>query len=457
MAFKTVYNRDNVYDNAFRQIAAKNPGFAIGEFIGDILARNYNSRGINKAVNKALEDYGTGGSLADQQAALQKVKQGMAQQQGNGTGNSVKSEMEALNNVRQNLGLDNQQAQPAISVGVAPQQNPQELAALVAAPQAQPETQEQAIARLAQMPGAGIMAQENAARNMGNFDMNTALANARQQMIKDGRTPYQIEQAMQILNPHFQKMQDDAYKIGAEKIMAELGATDDKGNRVLSDPEYKQRIVDLATQYGDIGKAAANVYGKDIITGQQRWNAQQQADKQDRQFKQQVTLKDMDAARQIAVARERAKLYSAIGNGGSRGLFGSRTTGNTVKSPLDSAEFKYIDSAINKIAEIPAEDRTPEQNKFYDQYKGLRDQIMAQSIGSQFNYHTPEERGVNAPSNQTGFNPNNYDQAVPFFREFAKRGNFRKEDIAKYIRQKYYGLKPDDTSNDYVESIIREL
>lgn len=456
MAFKTVYNRDNVHDNAFRQIAANNPGFAIGEFIGDILARNYNSRGINKAVNKALEDYGTGGSLADQQAALQQVKQDMAQQQGAGTGNSVMSEMEALNNIKQNLGLANPQEQPAISVGVAPQQSPQELAALTEAPQAQPETQEQAIARLAQMPGAGIVAQENAARRMGGFDMNTAMANARQQMIKDGRTPYQIEQAMQILNPHFQKMQDDNYRLGAERIMAELGATDENGRRLMSDNEFKQRIVDLATQYGDIGKAAANVYGKDIVTGRELWNAKQQEAKENMRLNNRAALKNMDAANKMALIRERARLYGNTG-GNPRGLFGNRNNGTNVKSPLDSAEFKYIDSAINKIAEIPAEDRTPEQKNFYDQYKGLRDQIMAQSIGNQFNYHTPEERGNNNANTQVGFNPNNYDQAVPFFRDFAKRGNFKKEDIAKYIRQKYYGLKPDDTSNDFVESIIREL
>ena len=223
----------------------------------------------------------------------------------------------------------------------------------------------------------------------------------------------------------------------------------------MSDNEYKQRIVDLATQYGDIGKAAANVYGRDIVTGRELWNAQQQEAKENRRMNNMVALKGMDAARQIAVARERAKLYGNAG-GNPRGLFGSRTNGANAKSPLDSAEFKYIDSAVNKIAEIPEEERTPEQKKFYNQFKGLRDQVFAQSVGNQFGYHTPEERGTNA-STQTGFNPNNYDQAVPYFREFAKRGNFRKEDIAKYIRQKYYGLKPDDTSNDFVESIIREL
>lgn len=437
MAYKKVYDNNpyhvgNIDVNAFRKVAMKDPKFALGEIIGSALAgayaNNYNNRGINKAVDKALAEYQTPGT-GEQQAALQQVQQ-------NGIGAGLTPDMDALNNVRQNMGLG--AVQPAVSVGDVPPQDPQQMAAM-----------------LAQMPGAAIVAKENEARNLGNFDANTALMKARQQMMRDGRTPYQIEMALEQLQPHFQKMQDDNYRLQAERIMAELGATDENGKRLLSDNEYKQRIVDLATQYGDIGKAAANVYGRDIVTGRELWNAQQQEAKENRRMNNMVALKGMDAARQIAVARERAKLYGNAG-GNPRGLFGSRTNGANAKSPLDSAEFKYIDSAVNKIAEIPEEERTPEQKKFYNQFKGLRDQVFAQSVGNQFGYHTPEERGTNA-STQTGFNPNNYDQAVPYFREFAKRGNFRKEDIAKYIRQKYYGLKPDDTSNDFVESIIREL
>lgn len=438
--FRTVY--DSPYNtgfdaNTFRRIAMQDPQFALGEILGSALAgayaNNYNNRGINKAVEGALAEYGT-----DQQGAAPAM-----------------SDMDALNSVRQNLGLNDTQAQPAISVGDVPRQNMQETAALLSAQQAQPETQEQAIAQLAQMPGAGIMAQENAARSLDNFNKKDAMLRAEQQMVKAGRTPYQIEQAMRMLEPHFDRMQDDSYRINAERIMSELGATDDQGNRVLSDPEYKQKIIELS-RYGDIGKAAANVYGRDIVSGRELWGAQQQADRENRRYSQQAALKNMDAANRIAIARERAKLYGTNGNGNTRGLFGNRTTGTAAKSPLSSEEFKYMDTQINKISDIPAEERTPEQKKFYDQFKPLRDQIVAQSFGSQFDYHTPEERSANA-GRQANFNPNNYDQAVPFFKEFAKRGNYRKEDIARYIRQKYYGLKPDDTSNEFVESIIREL
>jgi len=425
MAFKKVYNNNpyhigNIDPDAFRKVAMKDPKFALGEIIGSALAgayaNNYNNRGINKAVDKALQSFGTT-PVADEQAALQQVQQ-------NGTGAGLSPDMDALNNVRQNMGLD--AIQPAVSVGDAQTQDPQQMAAM-----------------LAQMPGAAIVAKENEARNIGEFDANTALMKAKQQMMKDGRTPYQIEMALEQLQPHFQKMQDDNYRLQAERIMAELGNDQNK----LSDADYKQRIVELA-RLGDYGKNAANVYGKDIITGQQRWNAQQKEEMQNRAFKNQAALSEMRNAYRLAIAR-------ATGN--PQGLYGNRrTSGNGVKSPLDSAEFKYIDNAINKIAEIPEEDRTPEQKKFYDQFKGLRDQVFAQSVGNQFGYHTPEERSANA-SRQANFNPNNYDQAVPFFKEFAKRGNYRKEDIARYIRQKYYGLKPDDTSNEFVESIIREL
>lgn len=442
--FRTVYNSpyNTGFDaNSFRRVAAQDPQFALGEIIGSALAgayaNNYNNRGINKAVDKALAEYGT-------------------DQQGNNVAGASMSDMDALNSVRQNMGLDNPQEQPAISVGTVPKQSPKELAELMAAPQAQPETPEQSIEKLAQMPGAGIIAQENAGRRLGEFNKKDAMLRAEQQMIKDGRTPYQVEQAMRMLEPHFDRMQDDYYRTQSDRIMAELGQGE------LSDADYKQRIVELA-RLGDYGRDAANIYGKDIVTGRERWNAEQQAAREDNRFKQQAALREVDAANRLAIARERARLYSNSRSNGTRaGLLGGgtrQTNGASAKtrSPLDSAEFKYIDTQINKIADIPEEERTPEQKRFFDQYKTVRDQIVARSFGNQFDYHTPEERGNNTANPQVGFNPNNYDQAVPYFRDFAKRGNFRKEDIAKYIRQKYYGLKPDDTSNEFVESIIREL
>lgn len=445
--FRTVYNSpyNTGFDaNSFRRVAAQDPQFALGEIIGSALAgayaNNYNNRGINKAVDKALAEYGT-------------------DQQGNNVAGASMSDMDALNSVRQNMGLDNPQEQPAISVGTVPKQSPKELAELMAAPQAQPETPEQSIEKLAQMPGAGIIAQENAGRKLGEFNKKDAMLRAEQQMIKDGRTPYQIEQAMRMLEPHFDRMQDDYYRTESDRIMAELG----KGE--LSDADYKKNIVELA-RLGDYGQNAANIYGKDIVTGRERWNAEQQAAREDKRFKQQAALREADAANRLAIARERARLYAnsrSNGTGSTRaGLLGGGTrqtnaASTKTRSPLDSAEFKYIDTQINKIADIPEEERTPEQKRFFDQYKTVRDQIVARSFGNQFDYHTPDERGNNSANPQVGFNPNNYDQAVPYFRDFAKRGNFRKEDIAKYIRQKYYGLKPDDTSNEFVESIIREL
>ena len=445
--FRTVYNSpyNTGFDaNSFRRVAAQDPQFALGEIIGSALAgayaNNYNNRGINKAVDKALAEYGT-------------------DQQGNNVAGASMSDMDALNSVRQNMGLDNPQEQPAISVGTVPKQSPKELAELMAAPQAQPETPEQSIEKLAQMPGAGIIAQENAGRKLGEFNKKDAMLRAEQQMIKDGRTPYQIEQAMRMLEPHFDRMQDDYYRTESDRIMAELG----KGE--LSDADYKKNIVELA-RLGDYGQNAANIYGKDIVTGRERWNAEQQAAREDKRFKQQAALREADAANRLAIARERARLYAnsrSNGTGSTRtGLLGGGTrqtnaASTKTRSPLDSAEFKYIDTQINKIADIPEEERTPEQKRFFDQYKTVRDQIVARSFGNQFDYHTPDERGNNNANPQVGFNPNNYDQAVPYFRDFAKRGNFRKEDIAKYIRQKYYGLKPDDTSNEFVESIIREL
>ena len=85
--------------------------------------------------------------------------------------------------------------------------------------------------------------------------------------------------------------------------MAELG----KGE--LSDADYKKNIVELA-RLGDYGQNAANIYGKDIVTGRERWNAEQQAAREDKRFKQQAALREADAANRLAIARERARLYA---------------------------------------------------------------------------------------------------------------------------------------------------
>ncbi|MBR1494249.1 MAG: hypothetical protein IJ601_04290 [Acidaminococcaceae bacterium] len=464
---RTVYDqtmRDHLA--SIRKIAQTDPWFAVGDAIGSALsgayANNYNNRGINKAVNKALEEYGAGPNVEGQQAALQQVQQDMAQQP---AGVSVgMSDADALNSVRQNYGLGAlQPSGPAISAGNVPQQDPQMMAALLGtARAAQPETREQAITRLAQMPGAAIVAQDNAARRLDNFNKAEAMARAQQQMIKDGRTPYQIEQAMAMLEPHFNRMQDDSYRLGVERIAAELGATDENGKRLLSDNEYKQRVVDLATKYGDIGKAAANVYGRDIVSGREQWNAQQQEARENRQFGRQVALNDRRFAQQNArderrFAQQREeneqnyqrRLATAKARGGSG--YGNSITGNT-KSPLASEEFKYIASAIKEISEIPEEERTPEQKQFYGTYKPLHDQIVRNSIGGAFGYYgaTPQQAGTGT------FNPNDYNQAMPKFQALAKSGKYPRQAVESYIRKKY-GLNPDDKSNKYVEAIINGI
>lgn len=366
------------------------------------------------------------------------------------------SDADALNSVRQNYGLGALQPSGTdISVGDnIPQQDPQMMDALLGtARAAQPETREQAIERLAQMPGAAIVAQDNAARRLDNFNKAEAMLRAEQNMIKDGRTPYQIEQAMRILEPHFDRMQDESYRANAERIMAELGAVDETGRQVLSDADYKQKIIDLAIQYGDIGKAAANLYGRDIVSGQDRFRAQQQLERENRAAERRAAERAADRQAQIEIARIRG---SRTGGSvyGRRSTSNRSVTGNT-RSPLDSAEFKYMDNMVNRIAEVPEAERTAEQKRFFEQYKPLRDRIVAQTFGNEFDYHTPEERGGAAPR-QNNFSFNNYDQAVNKFQALAKSGKFNRSEVESFIRSKY-GLKPNDRSNKFVEDVINGI
>ena len=426
----TVYDRSR-FNNVqqLRQIAMKDPWFAAGDVIGSALAgayaNNYNNRGISKAVDKALAEYQTP-SAADEQAALQQVQQQMLQP-GNGSIGVGMSDMDALANVRQNYGLDPMpNVGASIPAGGMPTENPLAQSLKAASDQKREDRIQQnsnpsayneamrvnavrqqvsnaalpakTIEQLAQMPGAAIIARENAARSLNNFNAEEALMRAQQQMLKDGRTPYQIEQAMQILNPHFQKMQDDAYKIGAEKIMAELGATDDKGNRVLSDPEYKQRIVDLATQYGDIGKAAANVYGRDIVSGREQWNAQQQNDREARRMAAQMARDNQ----RYQAQQENTRLRGLYGYGRGTGRTGIAGTGIS-KDDAKWAEdtIKNLESKLATMREDnPDANLSPEDRQNYN---------LASRIRAQINQQRAERYGMgsgNAPQRNAGTGKN---------------------------------------------------
>ncbi len=414
MAYKKVYDNNpyhvgNIDVNAFRKVAMKDPKFALGEIIGSALAgayaNNYNNRGINKAVDKALAEYQTPGT-GEQQAALQQVQQ-------NGIGAGLTPDMDALNNVRQNMGLG--AVQPAVSVGDVPPQDPQQMAAM-----------------LAQMPGAAIVAKENEARNLGNFDANTALMKARQQMMRDGRTPYQIEMALEQLQPHFQKMQDDNYRLQAERIMAELGATDENGKRLLSDNEYKQRIVDLATQYGDIGKAAANVYGRDIVSGQDKWKASQK-----------------QAAQQQLMAN---RAYIA-------GLRGNRATGKNANvggvSKDDLKRAHDIQTSLQKkLDDMEMAGKTPALSAYDQQMWNLADAIIQRS-----NADFAERNGfILHNNNESPGREVNREEWLKKGEELLVKNNGGRfdENSAKALR-KLYGVDPDNNDpEEPVNKLMRE-
>ena len=297
------------------------------------------------------------------------------------------------------------------------------------------------------MPGAGIMAQETAARRMGDFDMNTALMNARQQMMKDGRTPYQIEMAMEQLKPHFQKMQDDSYRAQAERIMAELG----QGN--VSDADYKQRIVELA-RLGDYGKAAANVYGKDIITGQQRWNAQQQEAKENRMLNRQLAQEDRRFNRQLAIADRNNSVRMAIAQARGAGKNKTAGTGGVSKEDATWAD-KQIKDLEEKLATLRMED--PKANlsqtdiQIYNQAAAIRD-LANQQRANRYNLggDTQQQSAGTGKYESTGreFNRNDYnDQARALLGMIRANKGVLDDNLAAKFRE-IIGLDPNNTNPD---------
>ena len=448
--FRTVY--DSPYNtgfdvNAFRKAAMQDPQFALGEIIGSALAgayaNNYNNRGISKAVNKALDSYGTGSNVADDQAALQQVQQNMLQPGNDSIGVGV-SDMEALNNVRQNYGLDAiQPAGPVISAGAVPQQDPQALTA-----------------QIAQMPGAGIVARENGARRIEDFNPEVALMKARQQMLKDGRTPYQIEMAMEQLKPQFAKMQDDAYRAQADRIMAELGQGD------ISDADYKQRIVELA-RLGDYGKNAANIYGKDIITGRERWNAQQQEAKENRMLDRQLAQEDRRLNRvlaqedrrfnrQLAIADRNNSVRLAIAQARANGKNNTTAagTGGVTKEDATWAD-KTIKDLEEKLANLrldnPQANLSASDIQMYNQAAAIRN-LANQQRANRYNLggNTQQQNAGTGKNESSGrvFNRNDYnDQARALLGMIRANKGVLDDELAARFRE-IIGLDRNNTNPD---------
>lgn len=256
---------------------------------------------------------------------------------------------------------------------------------------------------------------------------------------------YGYEDAARLMSPYmseWQQRQETETRQLADSLMQRLGSGG------LSDADYKQNLVQLA-QLGDYGRNAANIYGRDIVSGQDKWRAEQQQAAANQRFAQQQAINDRNNQVRMQLAQIRGVMT------GNRGT-GNRAQGNVAKSPLASEEFKYMANRLNEIGGIPEEERTAEQKQFFGTYKPLHDEIVQQSIGGQFGYYGATPQQANGAAGAATFNPNNYGQAVQKFQALANSGKYNRGDVESFIRQKY-GLQPDDMSNDFVESIIKGI
>ncbi len=115
-------------------------------------------------------------------------------------------------------------------------------------------------------------------------------------MNKKGYSP---EDATALLSPYmagWQQREDMENRQLADNIMNRLSSGD------LSDAKYKQAIVQLAN-LGDYGRNAANVYGRDLVSGQDKWRAQQQAELEKQRFAQRQALAKEQYDYRLAIAK----------------------------------------------------------------------------------------------------------------------------------------------------------
>lgn len=485
MSLKTIYNNNpNINYNNIRQIAAQDPWFAIGEALVNGYAQNFNNRGVRKSVDKALNTYGTQPSINDEMEALKRVKQNynleagkdlsvnpndpvavrqMAQELGMDTPkNRAMNNVSALNNPS-NFQNDSEFDKMTLSNIASRLEKENALKQLGGIPLSTQEAANKVLERysgkinpvqdeksviqeLAQMPGADVYSRQAATRRAEEFNAEKALANARLQMIRDGRPPEQIEAALSQLTPHFQQMQDTAYKNKADRIMTALGA----GN--LSDAEYKQRIVDLA-QLGEYGKDAANLFGKDIVTGREKWNAQLQDAREKQRYQQQNARDLLRYRQQQARDNENFQRRMAMRNNGYGG------NGGVSKDDMALAD-RTINSLEKELAEMritdPNATLSPDKIRLYNQMSNIRNKYMSEMM-QRNGLGTSQDNAV-TPKGNEGYtvDANDYKFIKPLIQTLvSKNGGKFDKNVAQAIRARY-GLDPENANpNEWLNEIFK--
>ena len=264
-------------------------------------------------------------------------------------------------------------------------------------------------------------------------------------MNKKGYSP---EDAAYILNPYmeqWQQRQDTENRQLADNLMQQLGGGS------LSDADYKQKLIQLAN-LGDYGRNAANIYGRDLVSGQDKWRAQQQQAAANQRFAQQQALTAQRAAAQQNNIALRGQL-----NGRQR----ANTAANSGYSNADASwAAKRFDELENKLRTQQENGEqiglTAAEQEDYNTASRINE-LVRQDRNRRIGAGQPTAAG-NRPYESTGreFDPNNYnDQAAALYNLIRLNNGVLDDKVAGDFRE-LIGLdrgnvNPDEMTNKVIE------
>lgn len=263
-----------------------------------------------------------------------------------------------------------------------------------------------------------------------NFDIDAWQAEQIANLQKQGRTPAQIEAAMQITLPYAQKIQRQQAETATAKALEQIAGVDLTSG---FNPQTYQLIHTLAKT----NPTLATMLAKDMISPKEQYQEQNRNKRQEQSFKNQLGVLDykselerdnkrweddytVDRLRKLGINDSEIATY--LKNGGT----GKGQTKE--RSPLETPEFKY---AEKRIAELEATVKRNEQ-----QESELRYYRTVVNDGVQKAYGLDQDGDNSTAANPTKFNLN--DDYI----------------LGKQVNEAYEDLKNKGFSDDEITQII---
>lgn len=248
------------------------------------------------------------------------------------------------------------------------------------------------------------LANAQAADRLRKFDIDSWQAQQRANLVKQGRSPEQIEAAMAVMMPQAQALDERNKDLDTQDALAMLGNLDLSAG-------YNPQAYQLIGRLSKSNPELAKMLTRDIISPRDEYEVGAQLAAQDNSFNNSVKLAQardqIGRNRQVWENNYTVEQLKKMGwndrdiatymAGGSRGSSGSKTG---TRSLIGSKDFEFAQQqleALKQEAEILAEQGkqlSPEQQAQFNQYSNYINNAINQTYGGYGSY-VPAQQGGN--------------------------------------------------------------